>query len=155
MADQRQYRAPNMSDVLLYQTNDNGEINVEGGVVEFSGGLRTSVYLSLFGGNEDDPGGSDTALSWWGNKIEPDPVRAYRSETQYLLSSIPALPKNLRRIEQAVKRDLQWMIEQRAASEIEVSASVPSLNRVAIELKIRAQGREENFNFSENWKANQ
>jgi phage gp46-like protein len=144
-----------MSDVLLYQTNDNGEINVEGGVVELSGGLRTSVYLSLFGGNEDDPGGSDTTLSWWGNKVEPDPVRRYRSETQYLLASIPAIPKNLRRIEQAVKRDLQWMIEQRAASEIEVSASVPALNRVAIELNIRAQGREENFNFSENWKANQ
>ena len=43
-------------DVLLFQTVDDGEINIENGVVEMSGGLETAAYLSLYGGNEDDDG---------------------------------------------------------------------------------------------------
>ena len=139
-------------DVLLYQTPDNGEINVVDGEVEQSGGLETAAYLSLFGGNEDDPGGSDTTLTWWGNTVERDPVSRYRSETQYLISAIPALPQNLRRIEQAAKRDLQWFLDQNVASGLTVDATIPRLNTVRIVIRITAQGKESEFTFTENWK---
>lgn len=138
-----------MSDVLLYQTNDNGEINVTNGVVEMSAGLRTAVYLSLFGGNEDDPGGSDTSKSWWGNIGETE---TYRSETQYLLNSIPATPNNLRRVEQAALRDLAWMTPD-VANNIQVEARLTGLNKIEIRAIITAEGREEEFIYSENWKA--
>ena len=41
-------------DVLLFQTNDEGDIESIDGVVTMSGGLETMFYLSIFGGNEDD-----------------------------------------------------------------------------------------------------
>ena len=118
-----------------------------------SGGLETAAYLSLFGGNEDDDGSDDNALTWWGNLDEVDPVRQYRSETQNLLQSIPATTGNLRRIEDAANRDLAWFVEQNVASSVTVEATIPGINRVKITVKIEANGVESSFDFVENWKA--
>ena len=95
-------------DILLFQTVDDGDINVSDGLVEMSGGLGTAAYLSLFGGNEDDDGRKNSTATWWANLNETETTRQYRSETQNLLQAIPAVPANLRRIEDAVRRDLAW-----------------------------------------------
>jgi phage gp46-like protein len=139
-------------DVFLFQTNDDGDINVDGGVVEMAGGLPTSAYLSLFGGNEDDDGRASNELTWWGNLDESEPSRQYRSETQNLLRSIPAVSRNLLRIQDAANRDLQWLLDENVASSINVVASIPGLNKVNLEVSIIAIGGETKFNFTENWK---
>ena len=133
-------------DVLLFQTVDDGEINIENGLVEMSGGLETAAYLSMFGGDED-------LKEWWGNLEETEPARKYRSETQNLLQSIPATSGNLRRIEQAATRDLAWFLELKVASSVDVSASIPSINHVSITVVIEAEGVQSEFNFVENWEA--
>lgn len=125
-----------MTDVLLRQTNDGGEITIQGGLVLMSEGLETAAYLSLFGGNEDDAAGTDTARQWWGNLLDVEPERAYRSETQFLVQALPAIPFNLRRIEQAVARDLQWMLDTGTAQSVTVEATIPAVNRVRIGLVI-------------------
>lgn len=142
-----------MSDVLLYQTDDDGEINIQNGVVELSGGLETSAYLSLFGGNEDDDGSDQSITQWWGNLDETLPERRYRSRTQFLLKSIPATSGNLLRIQDAVESDLAWMVEVGAASEVSASVTIPSVNRVSIVISINAFGDLNSFEFSENWGA--
>lgn len=136
-------------DVLLYQSNDNGEIIAEGGLIQMSSGLETSAYLSLFGGQEQDDGRPDNPLSWWGNLGET-PERQYRSETQYLLRSIASVPANLRRIEDAVRRDLGWMLSTGVASEVTVEASMPALNTVRIAVNING---DTTLEFVENWRA--
>lgn len=125
-----------MTDVLLRQTNDGGDITVDHGLVLLSEGLETAVFLSLFGGNEDDAGGASTELQWWGNLIETEPASTYRSETQHLTRSLPAVPFNLRRIEQAASRDLQWMLDTGDADSVAVEATIPGLNRVRLEVTI-------------------
>jgi phage gp46-like protein len=140
-------------DVKLFQTEDGGEITVVDGIVEMSGGLETAAYLSLFGGNEDDDGREDSPTTWWGNLDETDPAREYRSETQHLLQAIPATSNNLRRIEDAAKRDLAWFIDSNAASAINVEASIPGVNWVTITVDIIAIGEESTFEFTENWRA--
>jgi phage gp46-like protein len=125
-----------VTDVLLRQTNDGGDITIQGGLLLMSEGLETAAYLSLFGGNEDDPGDTDTTLQWWGNLLEAAPERAYRSETQALLHALPAIPANLRRIEQAASRDLQWLLDTARASSVTVEATIPAIDRVAISLVI-------------------
>jgi Mu-like prophage protein gp46 len=140
-------------DVLLTQTDNDGDITVTSGVVAMGGGLGTSAYLSLFGGNEDDDGRPDNPGNWWGNLAEEEPAREYRSETQNLLESIPATSGNLRRIEDAAARDLSWFLADRVASSITVSASIPGLNRIKLTVNIEAQGDESKFEFVENWKA--
>lgn len=140
-------------DVLLFQINDGGEIDIESGIVKMSSGLETSVYLSLFGGNEDDTGKNESEFTWWANLDEIDPVNQYRSETQNLLSSIPANSSNLLRIEEAAKRDLKWLIEKKIASEIKITASITAVNRVNLNIEIVAIGRESTFDFVANWRA--
>ena len=140
-------------DVLLCQTNDDGEIEVVNGVATMSGGLETAAYLSLFGGNEDDNGQLDNVTNWWGNLDETDPAREYHSETQNLLQSIPSTTGNLLRIEQAADRDLAWFIEVKAASSVTVAATMPGLNKVKLTIDIEAIGVQSSFEFVENWSA--
>lgn len=142
-----------MTDVLLFQTNDNGEIEIEDGLVTLTPGLDTAAYLSLFGGNWKDDGSQNNRQTWWGNLGETEPAQRYRSETQYLLGTIPATSRNLRRIEDAAARDLQWLLDESIASSLTVSASLIGLNRVKIEVIIRAEGDESQFNYTENWRA--
>lgn len=134
-----------MTDVLLFQTNDNGEIEIEGGQVTMTDSLETAVYLSLFGGNIEDDGSQDNPLTWWGNLVENEPANRYRSETQYLLGTVPAVSANLKRIEDAATRDLQWL----EAGTLEVSASLTGLNRVKIDVTID----DTPFSYSEDWRA--
>jgi phage gp46-like protein len=140
-------------DVKLFQTDDDGNITVENGLVEMSGGLETAAYLSLFGGNEDDDGRADNPANWWANLDEVDPTREYHSETQNLLQALPATTGNLRRIEDAAGRDLAWFVDSGVASSVSVSASIPGINRIKLTIDIEAVGRGSSFEFVENWKA--
>lgn len=142
-----------MTDILLEQTKDGGEITVINGSILFSkGGLETSVYLALFGGNEDDNGSEGNEKIWWGNAGELANDQ-YRSETQHLLQSIPAIPNNLLRIEEAINRDLAYLLNENIATSIDVIVSIVDLNRICIQLEINADSGLINLNFIENWKA--
>lgn len=140
-------------DVTLFQTTDDGEIIVVNGLVSMSSGLETAAYLSLFGGNEDDDGRATNPLNWWGNIGENQPVMQYHSETQFLLTGLPATTGNLRRIEDAVTRDLAWFLNEKVASSVIVVVTMPEVNRVKIAVAIEANGLESDFEFVENWKA--
>lgn len=138
-----------MTDVLLYQTNDGGDITVTNGVAALSGGLETCVYLCLFGGNEDDDGSQDSPNNWWGNIGEIDPIRHYRSLTQYLLRSIPFSTGNLLRIKDAVVKDLSGFLSEGVASSVDVRVTIPGLNKIRISVTIL----NETFNFITVWQA--
>lgn len=140
-------------DVKLFQVIDEGEILVEDGIVLMNGGLETSAYLSLFGGNEDDDGSADTPFQWWGNLDETERSKTYRSETQNLIEGLPLITSNLRRIEDAAKRDLGWMLTDRVADIVDVLATIPGLNQIKLTIRIEAFGEESLFSFVENWKA--
>lgn len=140
-------------DVYLFQTPDNGDIEVKDGIVTTVGGLATAVYLSILGGNEDDDGLQQNLLTWWGNVDETEQDRKYISETQNLLRGLPAVSRNLILVEEAVKRDLKWMLDNKVASNIDVFASIPEVGRISIDVDIIAEGNRETFNFTENWQA--
>ncbi|MCP4209815.1 MAG: hypothetical protein GY767_22630 [Shimia sp.] len=123
---------PQQGDVVLFQTDDGGEITITGGVVTMDGGLRTAAYLSLFGGN-----------GWWGNTTEVEPEKRYECETEALLKSLPLTSGNLIRVEDAVARDLAWLSQS-----VAVSASIPALNRLQIDVTINGN---EKFEFIANW----
>ena len=100
-------------DVLLVQTDDGGDITVENGLVEMTGGIETTVYLSLFGGDED-------GLAWWGDD-------SYTSNLQIALTTLPLITGNLVRFEQAAELDLADLGVQTT-----ITASIPALNRLRI-----------------------
>lgn len=142
--------AEQQGDVVLCQTENDGDISVEGGIVAMSGGIETAAYLSLFGGNEDDDGSDGNPANWWGNIDETQPEREYHSETQHVLQALPATANNLLKVEAAAQRDLAWMLSVGAATEIAAVASIPALNR----LKITIDGvGDQTLEFVENWQA--
>ncbi len=140
-----------VADVRLFHTADGGDIEFIAGQPTMSDGLDTAVYLSLFGGNEQDSGlQGDDRKQWWANIGETDQARIIRSRTQNLLRSIPAITGNLRRIEDAAKADLGWMLAD-VASAIEVTASMPSLNRVALVIDVTVSNTDYQFVFATRW----
>jgi len=144
-----------VGDVNLFQDLNGGDISVVDGVVGMTGGFGVAAYLALFGGNELDEGGDDTTFQWWGNVDEVDPSKRYRSETQFLLKSLPQTSANLLALEEAALRDLEFFTTEKIANSIEVVASIPALNLLSLAITIRADGDESNFKFTENWKANE
>lgn len=142
--------AAQQGDVILCQTLDDGEISVAAGSVAMSGGLETAAYLSLFGGNEDDDGSDGNPANWWGNIDETRAEREYHSETQNLLQGLPATANNLQRVEAAAGRDLAWMVSVGAATDIEVVATIPAINRVKLTIDIDG---DQTLEFVENWQA--
>jgi phage gp46-like protein len=131
-----------MTDVLIKQTNNEGDIECVGGVVTLTGGFESAVYLSLFGGSSE----------YWGNLLETDPARQYDGETERAMNGVPSTPANLRKIEQAAQRDLSWLITTKAANTVSVSASMPGVNKITFLISISAVGLESQFEFTENWK---
>ena len=132
--------AGQQGDVLLAQTTNDGDIESVDGVVTMTCGLETAVYLSMFSG-----------AGWWGDLQETDPDRRHPSETEQLIESLPAVPANLRRIEQAALRDLAMFLNQRIASTVQVTTSIPDVDRVELQVIIEARGQRSEFNFVENW----
>lgn len=140
-------------DAFLYGTINGGDLTVKEGLLQMTGGLPTAAYLSLFGGNFEDDGRPTNNQSWWGNTLENDPAGEYHSQTQNLLESLPATPSNLRRIEEAAKADLQWLLDKRIASSVAVVATMPGLNRIKLTVDIFAFGEENRFEYVEAWRA--
>lgn len=125
-----------MVDVRLFQTDDGGEVEIVNGRVTLDETPETAAYLSLFGGNERDDGSQATEpLQWWGNLLEEDRTRRLRSETQHLIRSLPAATGNLRRIEDAARRDLAWMNDALGA-DVAVLATIPTVNRVRLQVTL-------------------
>lgn len=145
--------AQQQGDVSLFQTVDGGEINVENGITEMTPGLEVAAYLALFGGNIDDDGREQNPFNWWGNYSEIDPDNQYRSETQYLLRTLPATSFNLNRLQQAAERDLAFFKRIKAANLVSVVATIPGLNKINLAIAVEANGEVSEFNFTENWMA--
>jgi len=135
-------------DVQLFQTNEGGDVQVVSGDLLLTDGIESAAYLSLFGGDEDDDGTDATEpKQWWGNCDEPVAERAYRSELQAALKTVPLIAANLLRFEEAASRDLAWFTSTGVATFVAVRATMPSLGAVMITGAIEVDGARYPFKF--------
>jgi len=155
---------PQQGDVFIFHTLDGGDIKnarlIVGprggfygdGVIEMTTNFDSMVYLTLYGGNVDDPGGDDKTKQWWGNFTEPDPAKHYRSEFQFIIDGLPASSSNLLLLEQAATRDLEKaFVQTKIADTVKVTATIPKRNQVSFLIEIEAQGNRSEYTFTENW----
>ena len=130
-----------MTDILLFDTPDGGEIEVIGGRPTLTDDLRSAAYLSHFGGNERDSGSDgDLPLEWWGNKLEANPARRYRSEFQFLLKTLPMVPSNLKRFEDAASSDLAWMLDENVVTAVQVRCRITAPKTLELLERIEING---------------
>lgn len=141
-----------ISDVRLFNTADGGEICFENGLPVMSDGRDSAAYMSLFGGNEDDSGlPGDLSKQWWGNFSESNPSRCYRSETQFLLATLPPTTGNLRRIEGGANNDLAWFVADGLADSVMAVGSMPGRNRIKLDLFFVVDGNTVTVTFERPW----
>lgn len=140
-------------DVLLISTDDGGEITIENGIVEMTGGFETAAFLSLFGGNPEDDGSPDNNQAWWGNLLDIDnPNRKMISRIQNILRGFPATPGNLNKITDAAKLDLAWFQTVGIADNIIITATIPAYQRVKLNIEIYKNKTEiAGLEFEQNW----
>lgn len=116
-----------MTDILLTHTPDGGDIELANGRIVTDDTLRTAFYLSLFGGNEEDNGDSETQdEEFWGNKIAPSDDQKLRSKTQAVLLGTESTSANRIKVEDAVLEDLQWAVSQGWVESIVATVTIPS-----------------------------
>jgi len=142
-------------DILIYSTENGGEINFNSGILEMTKGFESMIYLLLFGGNIGDDGTKATEKKeWWGNKLETNnPERKIHSRLQNLMHGIPATPANLKKLEQAIIQDLSLLTTEKIADKIETELSIPKKNW--LDIKIIAWKDEKKLyetSFEINWK---
>ena len=141
-------------DVLLISTEDGGDIIEENGIIQGTAGFETAAFLSLFGGNEEDDATEATKRKqYWGNLTDPDnPERWLQSRTQALITGIPATPGNLIKITEAAQLDLAWFKSEEIADTIDITATIPSRNRLQLEIIIlKDQTKLADLRFEVNW----
>lgn len=124
-----------MSDVLLFQTPDDGDIEVVNGVVTLTELPGSAAYISLFGGNQD-------GSAWWADE-------GMTSQTQQLLDDLPPTSGNLLRLADAVKTDLAWMTQAPYGWTVATSAFIPALNSVTLVADINGTA----YQFTQEWNA--
>lgn len=95
-------------DVRMWHVDDRGEIEEKDGFITMTGSFETMIYLTLFGGNEDDNNSEATELKqWWGNEGEPV-ERQYRSRFQFECSrGIPMTSARITTLIEAADNDLK------------------------------------------------
>ena len=120
-----------MTDVLLFQTINDGDISVDTQGITLTDGLESSVYLSMFGGNEDD-------VTWWGNLSELDPVNQYIGQTAKAIRVAVATPSRVLPIKDAVEADLAWLTAGGFAQTVEVVVGIPRVNTISISVTINS-----------------
>lgn len=135
-------------DVLFFQTPDGGEISCVNGQITLTEGLEVSAYLSCFGGNADDSGlEADNSKQFWANFDQPDPDKRYRSELQFLLRTLPLIPANLKRFEDAAASDLRWMTKSTADS-VAARATMPGVDQIKLDIVIVIDGKTTAFSMT-------
>ncbi len=138
-------------DALWGPCPDGGSVQFIGGEPVRSGGLSGAVYISMFGGNQLDDGTPDSKLQWWGNHVGSD--EDIHGRTGTLLQTLPMTSTNLRRVEETVLIDLDWMLTLGVASEISVAASMAASRFLILIITINSLNTSESYKYRLNWAA--
>lgn len=142
-------------DVLLADSVDGSEISIANGLILPDEGFRTAVYLSLFGGNEEDSGAVVNSETWWGNLFENiSSDEKLVSKFVNFIKTNSLSSKNIQIAEVKAAEDLQWLIDDGAADAVDCSISVVERNRIDLKIVISKSGKiVEDGNFGVQWEA--
>lgn len=126
-------------DLEITETGNGGDLVYNGIDLVVVNNYQNMVYLAMFGGNSD---GTD----WWGNEIffKETPENAFISETEYALKTTPLTSSGRIKIEEAIKRDLNFF---RRLGEFTVQCQIVSDDRIDVLIRVKTTINERNISF--------
>jgi phage gp46-like protein len=128
-------------DLLLVSTPDGGEVEIKDGHFVSDQAFNTAVYLSLFGGNKDDPGTVKNNKTWWGNLLPAaSDSEKMVSRFQAFITAQPMSTKNILAACNNAELDLAWIKDEGIADRITVSGQAGRGNRFNLTVSIEADG---------------
>ena len=129
-----------MGDVLLTSTPDGFDVVLENGLIKDCRDFDSAVLLSLMGGNDEDLNRRPKE-TWWGNIVEGTQENEWiSSEFGAMVKGFPLTSGNLRKAKDACKRDLDWIIKDAEADEIDVELTAESAQRVKLDVEVTQDG---------------
>ena len=103
-------------DLKLVETFNGGDLVKKPKDLETINGFQNMIYLSLFGGNvgfstPSNRPENQQVFDWWGNDLfyRDNPQQQYNSLTEYTLQNVALNSRGAAEIENAMKKDLQYM----------------------------------------------
>ena len=136
-----------VEDLLIYETGNGGDLALLGEDIATTSNITNLVYLALFGGNVEENTTEETALQltredWWGNELFN---LDFNSNTERTLQNVSLNSAGIRKIEDAVKKDLLFLNE---IGTTEVNVSLISHTKVRIFVKfIQKNEKQININY--------
>lgn len=116
-----------MTDIALSWDNESGmgDLTLTGGALALDDGLRTAILISLFtdarAAQDDElPDRAGDRRGWWGNAFPVESGDAGMGSRLWLLSRAKALPATLVRARAYARDALQWLIDDRIASALDI-----------------------------------
>jgi hypothetical protein len=126
-----------MTDILIYESGNGGELSLKNGDIETTDGLFNMPYLAHFGGNTEasttgnEQEGKDR-LDWWGNQFLEE-QHQMNSALEKSLNEIALTSAGRVKVERDAKKDLEFMAE---FADVECSIFIPNLNIIIVSDKI-------------------
>ncbi len=144
-------------DLKLLETGNGGDVARKTKDLFVIEGLQNMPYLAMFGGNlqANTPVkrlASEQAFDYWGNSLfsQNDLTTQFNSNTERALNNTPLTSAGRIVIENAVKKDLQFMLP---FANVEVSVTIPGMNMVQIYLRISEPNNLQSKEFVYIWDA--
>lgn len=145
-----------MADLQLIESLDGGDLVQKGTDLSVIDGLQNMVYLALFGGNEKqstkeyEPG--EERFDYWANELLylDTPEIQYNSETERTLNNVAISSRGRLLIEQAAKKDLEFM---ESFSKVSVSVSLIGVDKVKITVILKEPNELDSNEFTYIWNA--
>lgn len=144
-----------MIDFSVYESGSGGDLILKGNDLSTTTSWYNMPYIALFGGNvaqltpTERPDG-EQQFDFWGNTLlfANTPEIQYNSRTEKILNETPLNSAGRVRIEQAVKKDLDFMTQ---FADIEVEVTLTGVDRVRIDLQVTELENETSTIFTYLW----
>lgn len=130
-------------DLKLFNRLTHSDIVVEDGQAAMDPGLENSIYISLFSGDDN--------LYWFNQFYVNEPDNKIGGSFETLAQGVPLTMSNVLRLEKAILKDLQWMINLNIAKSVNVSSEIQGNTYIFTITVTKPDKSVEQFQFSNNW----
>ncbi|MCE3278022.1 MAG: hypothetical protein K0S44_213 [Bacteroidetes bacterium] len=132
-------------DVAVIETLNGGDVQIKGSDLALVFGLENMIYLAMFGGNVEQSTEAEVpvqSFDWWGNRLlfRDTPSAQFNSETERTLNNTPLTSAGRVTIENAIKKDLEFLEDFGATVEVKVSIVATDRINVSIRVVFEAKG---------------